>query len=222
MLRCFDRYLSAEGLLRCELPRSITLERLAEATPREREDAAVPHLPRAPVRRVSVPPWVLRRCPQDRSLSAKASTADCRRILTHTEVQQPLQAVDQLTPSARTPLRHLVMPEVFRLLYGCGFRVNEALHLRVADVDLDRGVLTVREAKFGEDRLVLPALPLVRRLQGGAARSSRLHAAGVSPHSLRHTKGMHLLQSGVSLEMIRDFLGHVDAKTTQVYARANL
>ena len=44
----------------------------------------------------------------------------------------------------------------------------------------------------------------------------------VSPHSLRHTKGMHLLQSGVSLEIIRDFLGHVDVKTTQIYARANL
>jgi site-specific recombinase XerD len=44
----------------------------------------------------------------------------------------------------------------------------------------------------------------------------------VSPHSLRHTKGMHLLQSGVPLETIRDFLGHVDVKTTEIYARANL
>jgi len=44
----------------------------------------------------------------------------------------------------------------------------------------------------------------------------------VSPHSFRHTKGMHLLQSGMSLEIIRDFLGHVDVKTTQIYARANL
>lgn len=44
----------------------------------------------------------------------------------------------------------------------------------------------------------------------------------VSPHSLRHTKGMHLLQSGVSLDIIRDFLGHVDVKTTQIYARANI
>ena len=44
----------------------------------------------------------------------------------------------------------------------------------------------------------------------------------VSPHSLRHSKGMHLLQSGVTLDMIRDFLGHVDVKTTQIYARANL
>lgn len=44
----------------------------------------------------------------------------------------------------------------------------------------------------------------------------------VSPHTLRHTKGMHLLQGGISLDMIRDFLGHVDVKTTQIYARANL
>jgi integrase/recombinase XerD len=83
----------------------------------------------------------------------------------HTEVRQLLQAVDQLTPNARAPLRHLIMPEVFRLLYGCGLRVNEVLKLRVADVDLDRGVLAVREAKFGKDRLVPPALSLVERLQ---------------------------------------------------------
>lgn len=54
---------------------------------------------------------------------------------------------------------------------------------------------------------------------------NRLHPdfkQAVSPHSLRHTKGMHLLQSGVSLEIIRDFLGHADVKTTQLYARANL
>jgi site-specific recombinase XerD len=44
----------------------------------------------------------------------------------------------------------------------------------------------------------------------------------VSPHTLRHAKGMHLLQSGISLDMIRDFLGHVDVTTTQIYARANL
>ncbi|NIT58102.1 MAG: tyrosine-type recombinase/integrase, partial [Aliifodinibius sp.] len=41
----------------------------------------------------------------------------------------------------------------------------------------------------------------------------------ISPHSMRHTKGMHLLQGGVSLDIIRDFLGHVDIKTTEIYAR---
>ena len=44
----------------------------------------------------------------------------------------------------------------------------------------------------------------------------------ITPHTLRHTKGMHLLQGGVSLDIIRDFLGHVDIKTTEIYARANL
>ena len=44
----------------------------------------------------------------------------------------------------------------------------------------------------------------------------------VTPHTLRHTKGMHLLQSGVTLEIIRDFLGHEHVVTTQIYARANL
>jgi site-specific recombinase XerD len=33
---------------------------------------------------------------------------------------------------------------------------------------------------------------------------------------------MHLLQCGVSLDVIRRFLGHVDTKTTEIYARANL
>ncbi|KTD58857.1 integrase [Legionella santicrucis] len=44
----------------------------------------------------------------------------------------------------------------------------------------------------------------------------------ISPHSMRHTKGMHLLQAGISLDIIRDFLGHVDIKTTEIYAKANL
>ncbi len=44
----------------------------------------------------------------------------------------------------------------------------------------------------------------------------------VTPHTLRHTKGMNLLQAGVSLDIIRDFLGHEGVATTQVYARANL
>ncbi|MCP3888197.1 MAG: tyrosine-type recombinase/integrase, partial [Desulfobulbaceae bacterium] len=43
----------------------------------------------------------------------------------------------------------------------------------------------------------------------------------VTPHVLRHSKAMHLLQSGVNLIYIRDFLGHVDCSTTEVYARAD-
>jgi site-specific recombinase XerD len=44
----------------------------------------------------------------------------------------------------------------------------------------------------------------------------------VGPHTLRHSKAMHMLQGGVPVVVIRDILGHVDVKTTEVYARANL
>lgn len=41
-----------------------------------------------------------------------------------------------------------------------------------------------------------------------------------SPHCLRHSKAMHLLQGGVNLVYIRDLLGHTDLRTTEIYARA--
>lgn len=43
----------------------------------------------------------------------------------------------------------------------------------------------------------------------------------ISPHSLRHSKAMHLLQAGLNLVYIRDILGHVSIQTTEVYARAD-
>lgn len=43
----------------------------------------------------------------------------------------------------------------------------------------------------------------------------------LTPHCMRHSKAMHLLESGINLIYIRDFLGHEDVKTTQVYAKAN-
>jgi site-specific recombinase XerD len=43
----------------------------------------------------------------------------------------------------------------------------------------------------------------------------------ISCHSLRHSKAMHLLQAGVNLVYIRDFLGHESVLTTEIYARSD-
>jgi len=43
----------------------------------------------------------------------------------------------------------------------------------------------------------------------------------ISPHMLRHSKAVHLLQAGVNLVYIRDILGHEDVSSTQIYARAD-
>jgi len=39
----------------------------------------------------------------------------------------------------------------------------------------------------------------------------------ISPHFFRHSKSMHMLQAGVPLIYIRDFLGHAEISTTEVY-----
>jgi site-specific recombinase XerD len=43
----------------------------------------------------------------------------------------------------------------------------------------------------------------------------------ISPHCLRHSKAMHLLQGDVNLIYIRDLLGHTKVKTTEIYAKAD-
>jgi site-specific recombinase XerD len=44
----------------------------------------------------------------------------------------------------------------------------------------------------------------------------------LSPHVLRHTKAMHLLQAGNPLVVIGNILGHVCVSTTEVYAKADM
>lgn len=54
-----------------------------------------------------------------------------------------------------------------------------------------------------------------------ARKQTNLLPQRVKPHMFRHSKAMHLLQAGVNLIYIRDFLGHTDVKTTEIYARAD-
>ena len=84
-------------------------------------------------------------------------------IVRHYEVKKIVQAADCLTPDSRTPLRHLIMPEVFRLLYCCGMRVGEVVNLTVGDVELHAGLLFVR-GKFDKDRLVPLAPSMTKRV----------------------------------------------------------
>jgi site-specific recombinase XerD len=48
-----------------------------------------------------------------------------------------------------------------------------------------------------------------------------LRSKTVTSHTFRHSKAMHLLEAGVNLIYIRDFLGHSSVTTTEVYARTN-
>lgn len=63
---------------------------------------------------------------------------------------------------------------------------------------------------------------LMKYLCHARASMPSLNRRGISPHTLRHTKAMHLLQAGVPLITIKDFLGHVDVKSTEVYIQIDL
>ena len=62
---------------------------------------------------------------------------------------------------------------------------------------------------------------IISKYVASARKSSTLVPPKVNNHMFRHSKAMHLLQAGVNLIYIRDFLGHVDLKTTEIYARAD-
>jgi len=63
---------------------------------------------------------------------------------------------------------------------------------------------------------------LLKYLRQASGSMPSLGRPAISPHTMRHTKAMHLLQSGVPLVMVKDFLGHADMKSTEVYVQADL
>ena len=62
---------------------------------------------------------------------------------------------------------------------------------------------------------------IIAKYVESARQTSTIVPSKVKVHMLRHSKAMHLLQAGVNPIYIRDFLGHVDLKTTEVYARTD-
>jgi site-specific recombinase XerD len=55
-----------------------------------------------------------------------------------------------------------------------------------------------------------------------ASENPALRAVPISPHTIRHTTAMHLLQSGVDLSVIAMWLGHETTQTTHQYLDADL
>jgi integrase len=207
ILRRLDDFLVQEGLRSCELPRSIAQKWLAK---RSHESPRTHQQRIMVVRQFSRFVCRLGYCAYvpDSTLAPREQSSFAPRILTHEEIRKLLQAVDVLEPTARSPLRHLIMPEVFRLLYGCGFRLGEVLKLRVRDADLNQGIVTVHQGKFRKDRFVPLALSLVPRLRKYAARFENrpldaifFPAPDAGPYSLRTVYGLFrklLLQCGIT------------------------
>ncbi len=93
------------------------------------------------------------------------------------------------------------------------------------DWDLDTADTSNRPLFMNKNgrKLTTTGLAYIISLYASPARVLRpdLIPGKLSPHSFRHSKAMHLLQSGVNIIYVRDILGHVSMKTTEIYARAD-
>ena len=87
-------------------------------------------------------------------------------IYTDRELAALFAATDRCRYCPEVPFRHLVMPVLFRTIYACGLRCSEARLLRVWDVDVENGVLQIRDSKGGKDRQLPVSESLRERLAG--------------------------------------------------------
>jgi site-specific recombinase XerD len=103
------------------------------------------------------------------------------------------------------PLWPMMMPLLEKLINGRG--TDQVVFLGRANKPMTR---------FGIHRLV------THYAEMASDEMPSIQAKRVSPHNIRHTTAVHMLRSGVDINTIRAWLGHVSLDTTNIYAEVDL
>jgi site-specific recombinase XerD len=145
---------------------------------------------------------------------------------------------------APTLLKHRIL---LSLIYSAGLRSQEAINLKISDIDFERKTIHIRQSKYKKDRMVPLSEYMAKGLRkyfsiehpytwifNGKEADGHYSVKGlswvmrqalkktgitkdVSLHSLRHSYATHLLEDGVNILTIKSLLGHSNIDTTMIY-----
>ena len=157
--------------------------------------------------------------------------------LTEKELKDLLESIDTSSIKGR---RNLV---VMSLMYDTAARASEIIKLKVEDIHLEEKYV-ILDGKGKKERIVpimeqtvdlLKIFLKENNIKNGYILGNnhtyeliryviskikrKYPEKNITPHTMRHTRAIHLLSAGVSLIYIRDLLGHESITTTELYAK---
>lgn len=158
------------------------------------------------------------------------------------EKKLPLVIDSEFLKKTILAIPNLKHKAIIMLGYSCSLRVSEVVNLKIEDIDSNRMLINIRNAKGRKDRIVILSPLLLETLRSyfkvfkpsiylfnGQSENTQYTSSSCNAivkqylgkiyhfHTLRHSGATTMHESGVDLSIIQNLLGHTNIKTTMIY-----
>lgn len=176
-------------------------------------------------------------------LNKKYGKVDFRRP--REEKKLPRVIDHDLIVSQLAAIRNIKHRAILTLTYSAGLRISEIVNLEIKDIDSERMIIHIKNAKGRKDRIVPLSenvLQLLRkyfrkyrpqhylfngqgRLRYSKTSCRKIMKSLISEdhrfHDLRHSFATYLVEKDTNLRKVADLLGHTKTRTTEIYTHVS-